>query len=195
MLSRVAAFFRRIRVSGVNVGIPGVGGVSVGLAEPERKAIRDLLVFLEGRRVLRVSYADEDREFVVSSVLEIREELTRTLQRLPESSPATESVRQLRRACEEFLTVYARDAFWVGFFVGLGRLRGLFGSELERLGEVTGLKLPHELKEVGPPKTDFPDDAAFDVLRPPWEIDPPEQSPETIRKSWEQERRLKEEEQ
>lgn len=136
MLLRLAAFFRRIRVSGVNVGIPGVGGVSVGLAEPERKAIRDLLVFLEGRRVLRVSYADEDREFAVRSVLEIREELTRTLQRLPESSPATESVRQLRRACEEFLTVYARDAFWVGFFVGLGRLRGLFGSELERLSEV-----------------------------------------------------------
>jgi hypothetical protein len=192
MLSQLAAFLRRIRVSGVNVGIPGVGGVSVGLAEPERKAIRDLLVFLEGRRVLRVSYADEDRELVVRSVLEIREELTKTLQRLPESSPATESVRQLRRACEEFLTVYARDAFWVAFFVGLGRLRGLFGSELERLSEVTGLQLPNELNDVGPPKTDLPDDAEFELLRLPGEIDPSEQSPETIRKLWEQERRRKE---
>ena len=88
--SRLLAFFRRFKLRGVSTPF---GGASFELRESDRKILRDLLIELEGRRVLKTDFADEDYEHVTLSVIEIRKELTTILQRLHDKSPATEPIR------------------------------------------------------------------------------------------------------
>jgi hypothetical protein len=187
--SRFFSFFRRLKLRGVSTPF---GGASWELRESDREIVRGLLIYLEGRRVLKTDSADEDYEHVTLSVIEIRKELTTTLQRLHHKSPATEPIRRLRRACEEFLTRYApAGSFGYDFFVGLGRLRGIFGVELSTLTSASRLPFPAELGALLAPQEDLPDDTPFALPQPPRVIylDPdPEALPEPIREAWREER-------
>jgi hypothetical protein len=69
----------------------------------EREIVRGLLTALEDRRVLFVPYHLEVVSQVTSSVLQMREILTKTLQALPETSRAAGSIRAMRAACRRFL--------------------------------------------------------------------------------------------
>jgi hypothetical protein len=186
---RLLSFFRRFRLLGISTPF---GGASWALRESDREILRDLLIYLEGRRVLKTPFADEDYQYVTLSVIEIRKELTTTLQRLHDRSPAADPIRRLRRACEEFLTRYApAGGFGYDFYVGLGRLRGLFSVELTTLASASRVPFPAELAALLAPEEDLPDDATFGVRQPPRVIyaDPdPESLPEPIREEWREER-------
>jgi hypothetical protein len=98
--------------------------------DSEREIVRELIVFLEDRRALSAPEALEVEGHVVESVLRIRAELTRTLQRLSGDSGAAVSVRALRDSCHAFLYAIQGRSHFSGFdyrfLVDLGQLRGVF---------------------------------------------------------------------
>ncbi len=138
-------------------------GVSWNPPEPERNHIRRFIHFLEDRRVLFVPYHLEVVDQVNASILEIRDQLTATLQALPEGSYAIASIRAMRAACRKFLTG-PRDEFrhlsgrhrWghhddgPEFFVALGELRATFGMHIASLAVAYGINVEAELASIMP---------------------------------------------
>lgn len=142
-------------------------GVSSKPSEPERNHIRRLIHFLEDRRVLFVPYHLEVIDEVNRPVLEIREQLTETLQALPEASYAVSAVRVLRAACRKFMTApreefrhlsgwrhrpWDRDGRDDGpsLFMALGELRAIFGMHLASLAVAYGIDVEPELAAIMP---------------------------------------------
>lgn len=133
----------------------------------EREIIRRLLAALEDRRVLFVPYHLEVVSQVTSSVLQMRELLTETLQALPETARAAGSVRAMRAACRKFLEEphpdfrnlpphYSRGRFGdeegsAPFFVALGELRATFGTHVAALAYQYGVDVEGELASILPP--------------------------------------------
>lgn len=132
----------------------------------EREIIRGLLTALEDRRVLFVPDHLEVISQVTSSVLQIREVLTESLQALPENSRAAGSVRAMRAACRRFLEEPAAEfrnlMRWHGarhpgdeegspsFFVALGELRATFGTHIAALAYQYGLDVEADLASILP---------------------------------------------
>lgn len=132
----------------------------------EREIVRALLTALEDRRVLFVPHHLEVVSQVTSSVLQVREVLTKTLQVLPEASRATDSVRAMRVACRRFLEEppadfrnlmrwhYARhsgeEEGSPSFFVALGELRATFGTHIAALAYQYGLDVEADLASILP---------------------------------------------
>lgn len=132
----------------------------------EREIIRGLLAALEDRRVLFVPHHLEVVSHVTSSVLQMRETLTQTLQSLPETSHAAGSVRAMRAACRRFLEEPALDFRNLPsrygrrhvdeeegsppFFVALGELRATFGTHVAALAYQYGIDVEAELASILP---------------------------------------------
>ncbi len=93
------------RVTGVTTP---VGGVSWAAGDPEREAVRGLIVYLEERTTL---YPDERPKLsnALTSLSETRTKLTDTLPKVAEKSPAVAPLRLMRQAITNFLQ-YAQDA-------------------------------------------------------------------------------------
>lgn len=158
--------YSRIRFKNVVSRLTGfsipIFGVSWNPPEPERKIIRRLFTFLEDRRVLFNPYSLEVESQVTDSVLEIRKELTNTLNQLPEDSKAAQSVRAIRAVCRKFMDepypemphigwpmMPGREAS-AGFFVALGELRAVFGTHLAILAVQYGINIEEDLASILP---------------------------------------------
>jgi hypothetical protein len=139
-------------------------GVSFKAPEPERAVVRDVITALEDRRALYVGAVWEQPDHVVSSVLQIRQELTAGLKRVGDNSPAKDAFRAMRAACRDFLTHHAAvDASrshdfrgWGAwqqeeFLIGLGKLRAAFGQQIALLGYLYGIDIEEQLAETLPP--------------------------------------------
>lgn len=136
------------RLTGVSLPI---FGISWNPPETERKVVRDLLVFLEDRRSLYNDFAFEMESHVEDSILQIRSELTKAIQRLPEQSEAASSLRSMRAACREFLTTTGHKYYLhFGFMTALGRLRGIFGIHIAHLAIKYGLDVDGDLANTIP---------------------------------------------
>jgi hypothetical protein len=136
------------RLNGVQIPIFGVQWVPT---EPERKVVRDVLIFFEDRRVLYNPSAWEMESQVTESVLRIREVLTEALQRLGESSNAAPAMRAMRAACREYLDD-SRQRYGHDFSIDLGRLRALFGLQIAFLAIQYGIDLEDDLASIIPPE-------------------------------------------
>ena len=104
---RIAAKSLAHRLTGFSLPFSGVQWTPPA---DEREIVRGLLTALEDRRVLFVPHHLEVVSHVTSSVLQIREILTKTLQALPETSRAAGSIRAMRAACRRFLEEPAPEA-------------------------------------------------------------------------------------
>jgi hypothetical protein len=140
-----------------------VFGVSWQPPEAQRKVIRDLLVFLEDRRVLYNPYSWEVEHEVIDSVMRIREELTAAIRRLPDDALSVSWLRAMRIACRTFLNS-GRMPFRgdrSSIFLELGQLRALFGTHLAFLSAHFGIDLEPDLLSIVPDQfkqRDDPDD-------------------------------------
>ena len=142
---RVKVTYQQVsgRIPGLTIPLFGRSWVP---PESERKIIHRLLVFLEGRPAL---YAPLDLElfaWAADSILGIRNELTKTLQKLAEHSQAIPHLKAMRAACINYLdrTHYPEQPDklpWVNYFTWLGELRGIFGSQIAQLSAMYGVDL------------------------------------------------------
>lgn len=100
----------------------------------------------------------------------MRNELTKTLQCLPEASKAVGSIRAMRAACRKFLEEPHLDFPYLaqgrsysrfdqetspGFFVALGELRASFGQHVAALSVQYGIDLEEELSSTLPVEDEF----------------------------------------
>lgn len=73
-------------------------------------------------------------------------------QALPEDSPAAPALRAMRAACREYLDQSHRFPHHLGFMLGLGQLRALFGLQVAFLAIEYGVDLEDELAQIVPPE-------------------------------------------
>jgi len=134
-----------------------VFGLSWQPSASEQHIVRGLMLFLEDRRVLYHPYQLEVRDWVVQSVLQIREELTRVLQGLEEDSGLIAPCQAMRAACRKFLdaTHSPRHRSFShhldeDLFTALGELRAIVGLYVAQLCLKYGLDVEGELASILP---------------------------------------------
>ena len=145
-------------------------GASWKAPEPDRVAVRDVLIELEDKRALYSKAVWEEPAHVIASLMKIRDVLTSGLKRVGDKSPARDAFGIMRAACREFLTLRSTHAFenkrsmmnsrefesniWKQeeFFMGLGKLRQVFGQQIALLGHLYQIDIEAELAEILPPE-------------------------------------------
>lgn len=73
----------------------------------KRKIAAGLITFLENKRVLFVPHDMEYECYATESVLQIREEITRTLQKCPPDDELTGPLKTMQAGCRKFLDLIA----------------------------------------------------------------------------------------
>lgn len=130
----------------------------------DRLIARDIITSLEDKRALYVSSISEQPEYVVQSILQMRQELTGGLQRISDGSPAEAAFRIMRAACRDFLENPAvkgeqqsemlfNRGHWQQeeFLLGLGKLRSVFGQQIAQIGYLYGVDIEEQLSTILPP--------------------------------------------
>jgi Family of unknown function (DUF6650) len=138
-------------------------GVSWQPPADQRALCRELVVYLEDRRVLYVDHEAEVPQHCIESVLQIRHFLTNFIPRMASDSQLEMSTRHMRSACRAFLdTVGSREevarhgfsgghwASWV-FLPALGTLRARIGTQLAIVCAAYGVEVEAELERILPP--------------------------------------------
>jgi hypothetical protein len=144
-------------------------GASWKAPEPERVVVRDMITELEDKRALYSQAVWEEPNYVIQSILSIREILTGGLKRVGDNSPAKDAFRIMRASCRDFLTLTSTRAIhqrhgemrrehgmWEHeeFFIELGKLRSVFGQQLALLGYLYGIDIEASLASILPPQAD-----------------------------------------
>jgi hypothetical protein len=145
-------------------------GISWNPDNTERDVAREVITYLEDRRVLFSPYEMECPDHCVQSVLQIREFLTSKIAITVEKSELSYSLRVMRAACRKFLNAtydpsgkIVRFAFQHGsvyswkFNSALGELRGSIGYQVARIAVIYGIDVENELASILP-EEDFDDD-------------------------------------
>lgn len=147
-----------------------IGGVSWEHGVREKDIAKEVIVFLEDRRVLFIAGQLEVPEYCLRSVEKIRDFLTNELGKLPykgsnEITLLEISIREMRSACEMFMTSFQRNttkfdriSAWrindndeesVDFFMGLVNLRTSFALNINRISKEYGIEIKgQELKKI-----------------------------------------------
>ncbi len=128
---------------------------------------REVIGFLEDRRVLYSPYDAEMPEYVLRSVFEIRSFLTEILRRGGIASELAGGLNAMRAACRRFIESVGEQRgpelyiptpsdilnggvmSWT-FNQSLGELRGVFGVHLAELAVRYGIDVPDELAVILP---------------------------------------------
>jgi hypothetical protein len=143
------------RLTGISTPI---GGISWKPPVNERGRARRLLVYLAGQRALHYPYDKEIGSFVVQSVLDTRERITRDLEALSMDSLLRETLRAMRAVCRKFLDENQSPSAGYGWpyeaqlLSTLGELRALFGIHIARIACAYDLEVDACLEGVLPPE-------------------------------------------
>jgi uncharacterized protein DUF6650 len=144
----------RPELTGISLPVIG-GGISWSKKRGDREVTRDLVIDLQGRRVL-FQPAQLNEEWVNESILWIRQRLSEALKQLADGSVAYRLIAQLRDACNSYLTVACDPRPGPGFLrphlqVALDELREGFRVILQFFGEEGDLRQATDLAREIPP--------------------------------------------
>lgn len=93
--------FERIYKNITGLSCP-IFGIQWNAPKIEADEAKNIVLFLEDKRVLFNPANMEDADHCAQSVIEIRAELTKGLQALPSDSNLAKSLKRMRKACQEF---------------------------------------------------------------------------------------------
>jgi hypothetical protein len=93
--------FERIYKSITGISCP-IFGVQWNAPTIEADEAKNIVLFLEDKRVLFNPATMEDADHCAQSVIEIRTELTKGLQALPSNTNLAKSLKRMRKASQEF---------------------------------------------------------------------------------------------
>jgi hypothetical protein len=140
------------RLTGISTPI---GGISWTPPIDERDVAKQLLVYLEDRRALFMPYAMEVGPYVMDSILEIRQRLTKDLEKVSRSSVLGESLSAMRASCRKFLTETQDDPkrkrHWRMeglIWQDLGELRAICGLHIARIACAYNLTIEEQLMPI-----------------------------------------------
>ncbi len=142
------------RLTGISTPI---GGISWTPPVDERDVAKQLLVFLEDRRALYMPYDMEVGSYVMDSIIEIRQRLTKDLEQISRSSVLGESISAMRASCRKFLTDTQDDPkhrhHWRmegHIWQALGELRAICGLHIARIACAYDLEIEEQLMPILP---------------------------------------------
>ncbi len=142
-------------------------GIQWTRAVLDREIAREVVVFLEDRRVLYSPYEAEVPDYVLRSVFEIRSFLTEILRRGQMADELRDPLRAMRVACRSFIEQAGVDdepqlilpspqdilgggtISWI-FNQQLGKFRGVFGIHLALIAVRYDIEVPDELATILP---------------------------------------------
>ena len=143
------------RLTGISTPI---GGISWTPPVDERNVAKQLLVYLEDRRVLFMPYDREYGPFVMKSIIEIRQRLTQDLEKISRSSVLGESISAMRASCRKFLTETQDNPKHYGrkrlIWETLGELRAICGLHIARIACAYDLTIEEQLVPILPAEYD-----------------------------------------
>jgi hypothetical protein len=147
--------FKKVAESLTGFSTP-VFGISWNPTESDRDIVRKLITFLEDRRALYNPYDIEMPEYVARSIIEIRKELTDTINIIDDNADITPHLRAMRAACRKYLDGmggqsrqrYSYRDFDV--FSSLGELRATMGIHIAQLVVKYGVDVEEELASIFP---------------------------------------------
>lgn len=136
-------------------------GASWNPVEADRRIARDLIGYLEDRRVLFNPAEMECAHHCVDSVIEIREFLTKQLARTDGSNELALNIRSMRTACRKFLDRIGHYSKrhdlrrfpmteMFEFASALGELRGVFSLQIAALASGYGIDVEDDLASILP---------------------------------------------
>src|SRR4030042_1058909 len=143
------------RLTGISTPI---GGISWKPPADERDKARRLLVYLAGQRALHYPYNKEIGTFVVQSVVDTRERITRDLKALSMGSLLRETMRAMQAVCRKFLDENQSPSAGYGWpyeaqlLSTLGELRALLGIHIARIACAYDLEMDACLEGILPPE-------------------------------------------
>jgi hypothetical protein len=123
------------RITGISIPMFGIQW------QPQPAEIataRDLLRYLEDRRVLYRPFEMENSQHCVSSVLDMRQALTQSLKDLSPQSQLYKRIQKIRRACRDFSDIVGAKKF---DDAPLPVQNSILFRELERLRKTAGLAI------------------------------------------------------
>jgi hypothetical protein len=141
-------------------------GMSWQPSDSELKIAKELIVFLEDKRVLYSPYEFEVPAYCTRSIMEIRAFLTQQISKISQEQELYNDIQLLRAACRKFLNdihPYERDldggtfrnSFAIAnFFTALGVLRGVFGIYISKISISYGVIINDDLMQIIPSKVD-----------------------------------------
>jgi hypothetical protein len=143
------------RLTGI---LTSTGGISWKPPVDERDKARRLLVYLAGQRALHYPYDSEIGTFIVQSILDISERLTREIEALSMDSLLRKILRSIQAACRKFLDENQSPSAGYGgpyqaqLYCTLGELRALFGIHIARIAFAYDLEVDACLGDILPPE-------------------------------------------
>lgn len=147
------------RITGISFPFGGLQWADPGPSDA--KIIREFLVFLEDRRVLYNPHNLEVASQVEHSIHQIREQCTKTLQKLPSEAFAVTPIRAIRAAGRRFHDdrneafrffdgdIHFREGT-PGFFTALGAFRATVGQQVALLAAHYDIDIEGDLASVLP---------------------------------------------
>ena len=134
------------------------GGISWKPPVDEQDKARQLLVYLAGQQALHYPYDREIGSFIVQSILDISERLTRDIEALSTDSLLRKILRAIQAACRKFLDENQSPSAGYGepyqaqLLCTLGELRALFGIYIARIAFTYNLEVDACLGGILPPE-------------------------------------------
>ncbi len=147
------------RITGISTPI---FGISWNPDDTERDLAKEIIAYLEDRRVLFIPSEVEIPMHCVESIFRIRESLTQKIGKLDQESELSKSLRVMRAACRKFLdkTGANNDLILFGahrghynsweFISAIGELRGVFGIQIARIAVAYGIDVEEDLASIIP---------------------------------------------
>jgi hypothetical protein len=124
----------------------------------ERDKARRLLLYLAGQRALHYPYGREIGSFIVQSILDISERLTRDIEALSMDSLLRKILRGMQATCHKFLdenqspSAGYGGAYQAQLYCTLVELRALFGIHIARIAFAYDLDVDACLGDILPPE-------------------------------------------
>lgn len=146
------------RLNGISTPI---FGISWDPGQTDKDHAKEVVAFLEDRRVLYNSSEMEIPHYCVESVLEIRKFLTQKIG-ISQNGDFQNSLRAMRASCKKFLDTVGvngdilrfgnHNGHWASWMFNgaIGELRGVFGVHLVKIAAMYGLDIEESLAKILP---------------------------------------------
>ena len=150
------------RLNGISTPI---FGVSWNPNQTDKDQAKEIIAFLEDRRVLYNPSEMEMPDHCVQSVLEIRRFITQKIATV-QNDDLKKDLRAMRASCRKFLDTVGADNYIIRFghhqghwaswaFNGaIGELRGVFGIHVAKIAVMYGINIEKDLAKILPTEDD-----------------------------------------
>jgi len=147
------------RITGISTPI---FGISWNPDNTERDHAREVIAFLEDRRVLYNACEIEVPEHCIDSVVQIRVFLTERIGKIDQDSELSMSLRAMRAACRKYLDRMGVENDWMPFcshrsfnnrwelHCFIGEMRGVFGIHIAKIAVTYGIDVESDLTSILP---------------------------------------------